>query len=146
MNVMAAESRGPVHVHYGFRPLLNAPARRIAVSATLNSVIGREIQESYSTLLVLFNNTRVHPYRLVYALAGRLFDTQTPIFGGPTKAQPSYAKFDGENADDLLKYIVSETIQALNKSVIEFVAKCINHILDLHFGGDKETMDELMLK
>ncbi|KAI9342838.1 hypothetical protein BDR26DRAFT_894446 [Obelidium mucronatum] len=132
---------------YGFRPKPNDSKRVAAVARMLNNTTSsNEIQESHSTLLVLFNNTRVHPYRLIYALAGRLFDTQSPVFGGPTKAQPAYAKFDGSNAEDLLKYIVSETIQSHDKLVVEFVAKCINLVLDGHYRGDKEKIDELMLK
>ncbi|KAJ3063305.1 hypothetical protein HDU98_000872 [Podochytrium sp. JEL0797] len=129
---------------FGFRP---TTARRLAVIQSNHPIRMHEIQESHSAVLILFNSTRVHPYRLVYALAGRLFDAQSPTpFGGPSKATPGYAKFNGTNAQDLLKYIISETINTGNKSMVEYVAKAVNSLLDAHFSGDKERVDEQMLR
>ncbi|KAI9342839.1 hypothetical protein BDR26DRAFT_858853 [Obelidium mucronatum] len=108
------------------------------------------LRESHRNVMVSFGQTKVHPDRIIYAIAGTLFYPWSPLpFGGP-KTCPGYTSFDGSDAMELLKYILTESFQVhwqcKGRESLDFVVGCINEVLTLHYQGDKEELDERMLK
>ncbi|KAI9351419.1 hypothetical protein BDR26DRAFT_891053 [Obelidium mucronatum] len=110
-----------------------------------------EPQQTINLIMTLFQETKVHhPARLIYALAGRLFHPSSPIPFGGTRSSPGYLAFKGETPESLLRFIVSEAYRVswmiLNRVVLDFVVLHINHVLELHYRGVKDELDEWMMK
>ncbi|KAJ3281319.1 hypothetical protein HDU79_010853 [Rhizoclosmatium sp. JEL0117] len=108
------------------------------------------VNSGISTLKSVFGGTCVNKDRLVYALAGLLFTASSPPPFGGSKMNPGYSRFTGSDPDALLHFIVNEaytTYCSVNNILpVKLVVNTANHILSLHFSGEKDTIDELMLK
>ncbi|KAI9346203.1 hypothetical protein BDR26DRAFT_932059 [Obelidium mucronatum] len=108
------------------------------------------LQHSHYTLHTLFTSTRVHSDRLIYALAGSLFDSRSPQPFGGTKMNPGFLKYQGTTAAEVLQFIITESYTAywneMNVKGIKFVVTSVNRTMDLHYRGMKDEIDELMLK
>ncbi|KAI8622088.1 hypothetical protein BC830DRAFT_871588 [Chytriomyces sp. MP71] len=105
---------------------------------------------SHGAIMNAFANTKVHCERLIYCLAGTIFYPWSPLpFGGP-KTAPGYASFSGVNAMDVLHYILTESFfvhwHFKGRGCLDFVAASINEVLALQYRGNKDELDERMLK
>ncbi|KAI9328366.1 hypothetical protein BDR26DRAFT_874157 [Obelidium mucronatum] len=101
------------------------------------------IASSQRAMYSCFQCTRVHPDRILYISTGLLFTAESPLpFGGP-KTCPGYTQYTGSTTDHLFNYIVSSAYKSYwgyrGRTTLEFA-------LDLHHIGDKEKLDELLLK
>ncbi|KAJ3071319.1 hypothetical protein HDU99_002456 [Rhizoclosmatium hyalinum] len=114
---------------------------------TLNQTL---VTSTLNLLSTLFSRTRVHKDRFIYALAGFLFDSSSPTpFGGP-KTKPGYTFFTGDSPALLLEFIVKEIYRVQwsikQTKALKLVVECVNRVLELHFEGEKDVVDELVLK
>ncbi|KAJ3108443.1 hypothetical protein HDU97_001150 [Phlyctochytrium planicorne] len=92
--------------------------------------------------------------RLVYALAGRLFQPSTPYpIGG--KKKPGYHNYDGSTPTDLLRWIASNAVvpplmgrghrNVEPGTCLRFCAEKINELLLWERNGNKDEMDNALL-
>ncbi|KAJ3058633.1 hypothetical protein HDU98_005271, partial [Podochytrium sp. JEL0797] len=106
--------------------------------------------ESQQSILNLFSRAKVHPDRLIYALAGILFRPESNFPFGGSKTQPGYAKFNGRNAEQLLDFIVTSAYKGFwmmkQEKILVSVVASVNRVLELHFSGEKDMVDELMMR
>ncbi|KAI9351978.1 hypothetical protein BDR26DRAFT_850155 [Obelidium mucronatum] len=108
------------------------------------------LHDSYSTVKAIVGSTRVDSDRLIYALAGILFNSKSPKpFGGP-KMKSGFLNYCGTSPSDLLEYIITDAYKEASKSnstkALKFVVNSVNRLTDLHFRGMKDEVDELMLR
>ncbi|KAI8611544.1 hypothetical protein BC830DRAFT_1140758 [Chytriomyces sp. MP71] len=108
------------------------------------------VQYSISTIMSIFSNTRAHPDRFIYALAGTIFKPESPFpFGGP-RLSPGYTKFEGDNCQSLLHFIVAGTYDCYHRyrdrKVMDLVCASIGRVLAMHYQGMKDALDERVLK
>lgn len=112
----------------------------------------------YTTLILqgievvqyVFSRTKVNPARLVYALAGTLFFPWRPLpFGGPP-SRPGYVRYTGCTARDLLEWIVAESFDTWRKlnstDALQVIVANANELLRMQFRGEKDELDEWMMK
>ncbi|KAI8608080.1 hypothetical protein BC830DRAFT_1174725 [Chytriomyces sp. MP71] len=108
------------------------------------------IQHSIATLYSIFSNTRVHPDRLIYALAGSIFKPESPHPFGGSRLSPGYAKFVGSSCRSLLQFIVAGAYDCCeryrDRKVMDLICKNINRVLAMHYQGMKDALDERVLK
>ncbi|KAI9348235.1 hypothetical protein BDR26DRAFT_854288 [Obelidium mucronatum] len=80
----------------------------------------------------------------------RISRAPDPIPFGGTRSSPGYLAFTGHTPESLLEFIISETYKVswriLNRVVFDFVVSHINWIVDLHYRGVKDELDEWMMK
>ncbi|KAJ3012119.1 UNVERIFIED_CONTAM: hypothetical protein HDU68_001362, partial [Siphonaria sp. JEL0065] len=125
-----------------------------AIAPTLDSqqiTLQEAIQKSCDNIHSLFASTKVNPDRLTYALAGTLFYPWSPKpFGGKKRMKPGFISYQGETAQSLLFYIVSQLLSSTHKrkdlDSILFVVRAINELLELQELGQKDELDERLLK
>ncbi|KAI9346184.1 hypothetical protein BDR26DRAFT_855991, partial [Obelidium mucronatum] len=123
----------------------------IDVALKFTGATGRQIvQESVNLLRSILGSTKVHPDRLTYALAGFIFHCKSPKpFGGP-KMSPGFLQYNGTTAADTLEFIVTTAYGATwntnNPKALKFLVKSFNRMMEMHFRGMKDEVDELMLK
>ncbi|KAJ3021744.1 UNVERIFIED_CONTAM: hypothetical protein HDU68_009492 [Siphonaria sp. JEL0065] len=108
------------------------------------------LHSTITSIYACFTKTRAHPDRILYIVTGLVFVADSPLpFGGP-KTTPGYVQYIGSTPQDLLEYIVSSAYKAYwgyrGKTALEFIVQIMNQALDLHFQGDKEKLDELLLR
>ncbi|KAI9346193.1 hypothetical protein BDR26DRAFT_856013 [Obelidium mucronatum] len=107
-------------------------------------------QKTIQAVLALFQATKAHPDRLVYALAGKLFHPTSPIPFGGTRSAPGYILYKGTTTDSLITFIITETYRMtwiiMNRIVLDFVSGQINAVLEMQCWGSKDELDELMMK
>ncbi|ORY50985.1 hypothetical protein BCR33DRAFT_500032 [Rhizoclosmatium globosum] len=124
---------------------------RVILATSPSDATNQTLTQSTLTLLTtLFSSTSVHKDRFIYALAGCLFSSESPTPFGGSRTKPGFTTFHGETPSQLLHYIVREayrvqwTIRQLKALIL--VTASVNRIMELHFGGFKDEIDELMLK
>ncbi|KAJ3267271.1 ZZ-type zinc finger-containing protein 3 [Chytriomyces hyalinus] len=110
----------------------------------------RVIRQSYLALLDLFATTKVHPNRLIYAMAGMIYTLHAPApFGGVHKFS-TLATDTGTTANELLLYTVTRGFDHYFKFRDRGALKCIvaraNKVLHYQTIGLKDALDEAMLK
>ncbi|KAJ3199357.1 hypothetical protein HDU82_000476 [Entophlyctis luteolus] len=109
------------------------------------------IIESENAIMCCFENCPpIHPDRLIYSVAGIVFDYSSPRpFGGPRRS-PGYLNFAGNTPGELLTYIIREAFAAYwslhGESALNFVVGSVNKVLQWHMESKKSQMDEVMLR
>ncbi|TPX58336.1 hypothetical protein CcCBS67573_g09174 [Chytriomyces confervae] len=108
------------------------------------------IRKSSSAIQSFFSNSKVSPSRLIYITAGLAFDPASPKpFGGP-KTHPGYVEYDGTTVASLLQYLVESSFKRYwacrGREALDFVASCVNRARKLHYAGNADILNELMLK
>ncbi|KAI8843949.1 hypothetical protein BJ741DRAFT_260367 [Chytriomyces cf. hyalinus JEL632] len=108
------------------------------------------LNESSSAIHSLFSHTKVSPNRLVYITVGLMFEPASPKpFGGP-KIRPGYAEYNGKTVASLVQYIVSASFKwywaCRGRDAIDFLTHNVNKARKLHYDGNADTLNELMLK
>ncbi|KAJ3246526.1 hypothetical protein HDU78_006746 [Chytriomyces hyalinus] len=108
------------------------------------------LNESSSAIHSLFSHTKVSPNRLVYITVGLMFEPASPKpFGGP-KIRPGYTEYNGTTVASLVQYIVSASFKwywaCRGRDAIDFLTRNVNKARSLHYDGDADTLNELMLK
>ncbi|KAJ3117879.1 hypothetical protein HDU96_005012 [Phlyctochytrium bullatum] len=97
----------------------------------------------------------IQPHRLIYAMAGRIFIVQAPKpIGG--KPSPGFKKFDGETPDDVLSWILDKAVEpplsgrgrkkVPPATILRFVVEHLNLVLEMKRNGEKDAMDDTVLK
>ncbi|TPX47203.1 hypothetical protein CcCBS67573_g10271 [Chytriomyces confervae] len=102
------------------------------------------------TIQSFFSNSKVSPSRLIYITAGLAFDPASPKpFGGP-KTHPGYVEYDGTTVASLLEYLVESSFKRYwacrGREALDFVTGCVNRARKLHYAGNADILNELMLK
>ncbi|KAJ3254384.1 hypothetical protein HDU77_004124 [Chytriomyces hyalinus] len=105
------------------------------------------IEATYATLQLAFSR---QIERCIYILAGFMFWPHSALpFGGP-KGNPGFAQFNGETAQDLLRFIVTGAVKKYRhmrgRDALDLVVGSANKVLELQQLGAKDVMDEYMLK
>ncbi|ORY50343.1 hypothetical protein BCR33DRAFT_713159 [Rhizoclosmatium globosum] len=97
------------------------------------------IAVSVNAILSCFSSTRSHPHRLTYCTAGLMFRATSPLPYGGSKQSPGYSEFlESDNSNNqLLEFLV----HALN-----FLVESVNKVLALQVSGEKDVLDELLMK
>ncbi|KAJ3224946.1 hypothetical protein HDU81_008254 [Chytriomyces hyalinus] len=111
------------------------------------------IEETYATLQQAFSHGRAAANsieRCIYILAGFMFWPHSALpFGGP-KGNPGFTQFNGETAQDLLRFIVMGAVKKYRhmrgRDALDLVVSSSNKVLELQQLGAKDVMDEYMLK
>ncbi|KAI8832410.1 hypothetical protein BJ741DRAFT_614466 [Chytriomyces cf. hyalinus JEL632] len=108
------------------------------------------IDRSSSAIRSLFSNSKVSPSRLIYITAGLAFSPASPKpFGGP-KTQPGYIEYIGTTVTSLLHYLVEASFKRYwacrGRDALDFLVSCVNRARKLHFDGNADILNELMLK
>ncbi|KAJ3235679.1 hypothetical protein HDU81_000240 [Chytriomyces hyalinus] len=108
------------------------------------------INKSTSAIRTFFSISKVSPSRLIYITAGLAFDAASPKpFGGP-KTHPGYADFEGATVNSLLHYLVEASFKRYwtyrGREALDFVVRCVNQARELHYAGNADVLNELMLK
>ncbi|KAJ3250275.1 hypothetical protein HDU77_006805 [Chytriomyces hyalinus] len=108
------------------------------------------IKKSSLAIQSFFSNSKVSPSRLIYITAGLAFDPASPKpFGGP-KTHPGYVEYDGTTVASLLEYLVESSFKRYwacrGREALDFVAGCVNRARKLHYAGNADILNELMLK
>ncbi|KAI9328370.1 hypothetical protein BDR26DRAFT_874168 [Obelidium mucronatum] len=108
------------------------------------------LTQSHAAILTCFQNTRCHPHRFIYCLAGRLFFSAAPLPFGGARKNPGYTAFEGSNPDQLLSFIISSAYRvywnARGRAGLDIIIETVNLILDWHRRGLRDELDELLLK
>ncbi|KAI9328365.1 hypothetical protein BDR26DRAFT_874153 [Obelidium mucronatum] len=131
--------------------ITRTPNDRLQISITEQSVTPEQVLDlSQTAILACFKRTRVHSDRLIYISTGFLFAAESPLPYGGTKTTPGFVQYKGTTTMDLLSYIVSSAFhrywEYYDREALEFVVRAFNKALDLHFFGDKERLDEFLLR
>ncbi|KAJ3093692.1 hypothetical protein HDU96_002090 [Phlyctochytrium bullatum] len=107
-------------------------------------------------ILQAFRDSGAAPDRLVYALAGRVFNTTSPLpYGG--KKRPGFHAFRGTTADDVLVWILEKAVECPKRGrgrrgilppggALRYVAREVNHLLGLQRGNGKDLIDDMVLR
>ncbi|KAI8829581.1 hypothetical protein BJ741DRAFT_581947 [Chytriomyces cf. hyalinus JEL632] len=108
------------------------------------------INDSTSAIMSFFSNTAVSSSRLIYITAGLMFDPASPRpFGGP-KIQPGYVDYVGTTVPSLLQYLVESSFRwywgCRGRDALDFLTRSVNKARQLHFAGNADFLNELMLK
>ncbi|TPX57435.1 hypothetical protein CcCBS67573_g09251 [Chytriomyces confervae] len=108
------------------------------------------IRESSLAIQSFFSNSKVPPSRLIYITAGLAFEPTSPKpFGGP-KTHPGYVEYDGKTVASLLEYLVESSFKRYwacrGREALDFVAGCVNRARKLHYAGNADILNELLLK
>ncbi|TPX64951.1 hypothetical protein CcCBS67573_g08268 [Chytriomyces confervae] len=108
------------------------------------------INNSSSAILSFFSNAAVSSSRLIYITAGLMFDPASPLpFGGP-KTQPGYVDYFGTTVTSLLRYLVGASFKwywaCRGRAALDFLARSVNKARKLHFAGNGDLLNKLMLK
>ncbi|KAJ3070682.1 hypothetical protein HDU98_006306 [Podochytrium sp. JEL0797] len=124
------------------------PATTAATNTTDTLNHQQRVRLSFSAILSRFQRSGIHPDRLLYVVAGILFEPNSPLPFGGSKTNPGYARFNGPTTHNLLTYIISSSISTRSLVVMETVARAINSAVEMHAEGalHKEVLDELMMK
>ncbi|KAI8841967.1 hypothetical protein BJ741DRAFT_705473 [Chytriomyces cf. hyalinus JEL632] len=105
---------------------------------------------STSAIFSFFSHAKVSPNRLIYIAAGIMFEPASPKPFGRPKMHPGYVEYTGTTAASLLQYIVSASFNwywsCRGGEAIDFLAHCVNKARALHFAGNADFLNELMLK
>ncbi|KAJ3231304.1 hypothetical protein HDU81_003867, partial [Chytriomyces hyalinus] len=125
--------------------------KKLTVSATSPTYPQESIiRDSCTAILHLFSQSRVSPHRLVYISAGSMFQPQSPLPYGGSKTKPGYIEYTGNDVDSLLWFMVSSAFKwywgCRGRTGIDFLTHSVNHTVALHDKGDKDFLDELLLK
>ncbi|TPX43371.1 hypothetical protein CcCBS67573_g10458 [Chytriomyces confervae] len=122
--------------------VFNSPSPEISRSSILH--------ESSSAILSFFSHTKVSPNRLIYATAGIMFQPASPKPFGGSKVNPGYVSYNGTDAASLLHFAVSASFKwywaCRGRDAIDFLASSVNKARRLHFAGNVDILNELMLK
>ncbi|KAI8837522.1 hypothetical protein BJ741DRAFT_708080 [Chytriomyces cf. hyalinus JEL632] len=108
------------------------------------------INNSSFAIMSFFSNTAVSSSRLIYITAGLMFNPASPLpFGGP-KTQPGYVDYVGTTVPSLLRYLVEASFKwywlCRGRTAIDFLTHSVNNARNLHFAGNADLLNELMLK
>ncbi|KAI8830394.1 hypothetical protein BJ741DRAFT_581430 [Chytriomyces cf. hyalinus JEL632] len=108
------------------------------------------IAKSSSAIRSLFSHCKVSRSRLIYITAGLMFTPASPMpFGGP-KTRPGYTEYIGTTVVSLLLYLVESSFKRYwtcrGREALDFLVGCANKARNLHFAGDADVLNELMLK
>ncbi|KAJ3238480.1 hypothetical protein HDU81_007749, partial [Chytriomyces hyalinus] len=108
------------------------------------------LHESSSAILSFFSHTKVSPNRLIYVTAGIMFQPASPKPFGGSKLSPGYVAYNGTDSASLVHFIVSASFKwywaCRGRDALDFLAWSVNRARRLHFAGDADTLNELMLK
>ncbi|KAJ3199168.1 hypothetical protein HDU67_003066, partial [Dinochytrium kinnereticum] len=96
-----------------------------------------------------------HPDRLIYALAGRTFNVNSPRpIGG--KKNPGFAEYSGTTPEDLLQWLVTKAAEPPNTGrgrkrtapgeALKFIVEQLNELMGLQRNRHKDAMDDAILK
>ncbi|KAI8607718.1 hypothetical protein BC830DRAFT_89064 [Chytriomyces sp. MP71] len=93
--------------------------------------------------MVLFVSPACRRWRLT-------FSPKSPPPIGGSKLKPGYAAFKGPDAATLLTWIVTESYKTYwitrDPAILSFLAKSFNRILAMHQRGEKDALDERLMK
>ncbi|KAI8836925.1 hypothetical protein BJ741DRAFT_577710 [Chytriomyces cf. hyalinus JEL632] len=108
------------------------------------------IKRSSSAIQSFFSNSKISPSRLIYITAGLAFEPASPKpFGGP-KIHPGYVEYGGTTVASLLQYLIESSFKRYwacrGREALDFVASCVNRARKLHYAGNADILNELMLK
>ncbi|ORY42469.1 hypothetical protein BCR33DRAFT_718160 [Rhizoclosmatium globosum] len=110
------------------------------------------IAVSVNAVLSCFLSTRAHPHRLTYCTAGLMFRATSPLPYGGSKRFPGYSEFlSSDNSNNqLLEFLVSCAVKSYWKfrgtHALSFLVESVNKVLALQVSGEKDVLDELMMK
>ncbi|KAJ3116579.1 hypothetical protein HK100_001027 [Physocladia obscura] len=117
-------------------------------NSTTNDLSLRGVTDVISCFAVI----NVHLDRLIYCLAGILFNSASPEpFGGP-KSFPRYWTYEGTTLSALIKFIINSAYRAYwgwkGRFGLDAVVSAVNRVLELHneTGRFKSLADELVLR
>ncbi|KAJ3075663.1 hypothetical protein HDU99_001494 [Rhizoclosmatium hyalinum] len=110
------------------------------------------IAVSVNAILSCFSSTRAHPHRLTYCTAGLMFRATSPLPYGGSKQSPGYSEFlESDNSNNqLLEFLVSCAVKSYWKfrgaHALNFLVESVNKVLALQVSGEKDVLDELLMK
>ncbi|KAI8837513.1 hypothetical protein BJ741DRAFT_163524 [Chytriomyces cf. hyalinus JEL632] len=108
------------------------------------------IRDSFTGIISLFSQLNVSPHRLIYIAAGFMFQPQSALPYGGSKRNPGYLEYTGRDVDSLLWFLVSAAFKWYwryrGREGIDFLTHSMNHTLLLHGNGEKDFLDEMVMK
>ncbi|KAJ3253684.1 hypothetical protein HDU77_004440, partial [Chytriomyces hyalinus] len=108
------------------------------------------IAKSSSAIRSLFSHCKVSENRLIYITAGLMFTPAAPTPFGGSKTRPGYTEYIGTTVASLLLYLVESSFKRYwtcrGREALDFLVCCANKARQLHFAGDADVLNELMLK
>ncbi|KAJ3224633.1 hypothetical protein HDU78_010866, partial [Chytriomyces hyalinus] len=108
------------------------------------------IAKSSSAIRSLFSHCKVSENRLIYITAGLMFTPAAPTPFGGSKTRPGYTEYIGTTVASLLLYLVESSFKRYwtcrGREALDFLVCCANKARKLHFVGDADGLNELMLK
>ncbi|KAJ3114235.1 hypothetical protein HDU96_002362 [Phlyctochytrium bullatum] len=140
-------------------PIYNRTTRSIEVVPPtpdqLPWTLGDLKRHSKRTLIKAAEACSVHRDRILFAFAAKTFTLKAPRPIGGNR-RPGFLNFDGEDTNDLLEFILDAALRPPPKKgkkgslpagdILRFVVARFNEVLDLHYGGHKDLLDDAVLR
>ena len=136
------------HLHIPIVPLVICECgpqfKSITLAMCTPTLTANEIIEiSYTSTSNAFHRTKANPHRLIFALTGLVFDWKAPFTFG-------YSRISTSSVNELLYEMLSEAFKSYwtsrKANAISFIQAAVNKVLGLQYRGEKDSLDELLLR